>query len=436
MNNFKFNSSLFGAKVIYNLIRLLRLGEGTSFVGKSVLKFSPNFISEASKFISGAKISVTGTNGKTTSSGIIYHVLEQNGRKIVANRKGANMQTGIANAFALTLGGGKFFDNCVMECDEAYLARIQAGLKADYLLVTNLFADQVDRYSDVSVTRQKIQEGINAYKEVQLVLNADNPDVSCLKSAKKQIFYGVNTVEDHTGTVADYKEEKFNCPICGRELNFSTKFYAQQGHYACECGYSRPQPEFLADIVLEKDCSIIKIGNEEFVFPLAGLFNAYNALAAIALLKTIGVAEVKPHLLSYKTAFGRSEVREINGKKVLIQLIKNPAGASEVVKTLDLESDILIAINNNIADGTDISWLWDTNFERLRNTSRKIIVSGLKADEMAKRLKDAGVAETNIKVVKEIPKAIDYVLTMAENNITILPSYTALLEIDKLLKKF
>ena len=187
---------------------------------------------------------------------------------------------------------------------------------------------------------------------------------------------------------------------------------------------------------MEKDFSIIKLGEEEFKFPLAGLFNAYNALAAIALLKTVGATEIKSSLLTYKTAFGRSEVREIGGKKVLIQLIKNPAGASQVLKSVDVNSKILIAINNNIADGTDISWLWDTDFSSLANVTQKIVVSGLKAEDVLKRLVDAGVPKSNIEVVKEISTAIDSVLTMAENNITILPSYTALLEIDKLLKKF
>jgi len=436
MNNFKFGLTLLGARSVYNLIKILRVGEGTSFVGKMILKFSPNFVAEASGFVEGAKIAVSGTNGKTTTCGVVYHVLEQCGKKIVANRKGANMLTGIANAFALTLKSGKTVDNCVLECDEAYLERIQKGVKADFLLITNLFPDQVDRYSDVGVTRQKIQAGIDAHS-AQVLLNADNPDVAVLKSDKKPLFYGVKFVDDRTGLgEGKLEDENFVCPVCSKKLNYSKRFYAQQGHFSCECGFSRPQPEFEADIVLEKEFSIIKLGEEEFKFPFAGLFNAYNALAAIALLKTVGAKEIKSSLLTYKTAFGRSEVREIDGKKVLIQLIKNPAGASQVLKSVDVNSKILIAINNNIADGTDISWLWDTDFSRLKNVTQKIVVSGLKAEDVLKRLVDAGVSKSNIEVVKEISTAIDSVLTMAENNITILPSYTALLEIDKLLKKF
>ena len=150
MNNFKFGLTLVGAKLVYKLIKLTNAGEGTSFIGKMLLKFSPNFVNEASRFVTGSKFAITGTNGKTTTSGIVYHVLEQNGRKIVANRKGANMLTGIANAFALTLECGKSVDNCVLECDEAYLASIQSGVQANYLLVTNILQDLTFKVAEMT----------------------------------------------------------------------------------------------------------------------------------------------------------------------------------------------------------------------------------------------------------------------------------------------
>lgn len=436
MKNFKTSLILLGAKTVQQLIKLARAGEGTSLVGKLVLKSDPNFIKTAASNINGAKIAVTGTNGKTTTSGIISHILESNAKQVIANRKGANMLTGVANAFALALAPGKTFDNCVIESDEAYLAQIQKSLNADYLLVTNLFKDQVDRYSDVEITKQKIQEGINAHSKVQLVLNADDPLVAGLKSDIPGIYYGVKSVTDNTGTITTYKsEEKFSCP-CGKDLKYTKIFYAQHGHYYCDCGYKRPNVNFEADIILEKNYSIIKLGAEEFRFPLIGLFNAYNALAAIALLKTIGIHDIQKYLANFKTAFGRSEIRQIKGHQTVIQLIKNPAGANQVLKSIDLDSNILIIINDNIADGRDISWIWDTNFEHLAQTPKQITVSGTRAQDMATRLKYAGISEDKIIVKEEITKAIDYITTISENDITILPTYTALLTLNKLWKKY
>ena len=189
------------------------------------------------------------------------------------------------------------------------------------------------------------------------------------------------------------------------------------------------------DIILEKNYSVIKLNNEEFKVPLVGLFNAYNALAAIALLKTTGIQNIKAPLINFKTEFGRSEIREVRGHKTLIQLIKNPAGASEVIKSVDLESNLLIIINDNYADGRDVSWLWDADFERFKEAQNPIVVSGKRADDMAVRLKYTGFPDSKINVIPDIKNAIDYITTISENNITILPTYTALLELNKLWKK-
>ncbi len=436
MDNLRFILTLRLAQKIYELIQLTKAGEGTSFIGQVVLKLYPNFLETASKYIKGEKIAVTGTNGKTTTCGIISHILETNGRKIIANKKGANMLTGITNAFALGILPNTNYDNCVIESDEAYLVKIHEYIKSDYLLVTNLFRDQLDRYGELDTTKQKIQEGINKLEDIQLILNADDPLVASLQSKnKKAIYYGINTITDNSGkTSTTTPEEIFNCP-CGKQLKYTKKFYAQQGHYYCDCGYKRPTPDFEADVVLEKDYSLIKLGDDEYKIPLVGLFNAYNALGAIALLKTIGIKNINKGLESFKTTFGRSEVREVNGHKILIQLIKNPTGASEVIKSVDKNSNILIIINDNYADGRDVSWLWDADFERFKDVEKQIVVSGIRAEDMAVRLKYTGFSQEKITVIPDIKSAIDYTLNISENNITILPTYTALLELNKIWKK-
>lgn len=436
MQDIKLIITLGLAKSVYKLIKLTNAGEGTSFIGSLVLKNYPGFLSKAAGFIKSDKIMVTGTNGKTTTCGIISHILRENGKSVIANSKGANMLTGIANAFVLSLEPNKYYDNCVIESDEAYLAKTAKFIPADYLLVTNLFRDQLDRYGELDTTKRKIQEGIDQIPEVQLVLNADDPLAASLKSkTKPPVFYGISNITDNSGKkTISAPEEIFNCP-CGKTLKYSKKFYAQQGHYYCECGYKRPQPDFEADIILEKNYSVIKLNNEEFKVPLVGLFNAYNALAAIALLKTTGIQNIKAPLINFKTEFGRSEIREVRGHKTLIQLIKNPAGASEVIKSVDLESNLLIIINDNYADGRDVSWLWDADFERFKEAQNPIVVSGKRADDMAVRLKYTGFPDSKINVIPDIKNAIDYITTISENNITILPTYTALLELNKLWKK-
>ncbi len=436
MRNIKLLITLLAAKSAYALIKLTNAGEGTSFIGTLVLKNYPDFLSDAVRFIKSDKIMVTGTNGKTTTCGIISSVLRANGKMPVANSRGANMLAGVANAFALTLEPGKVYDNCVIESDEAYLSKTAKFIKADYLVVTNLFRDQLDRYGELDTTKQKIQEGIDFMPDVRLILNADDPLVSSLHAKnKKPVFYGIKNITDNSGNKMNLAPEEIFNFHCGKVLKYTKKFYAQQGHYYCECGYRRPEPDFEAEVVLEKNFSLIRLGNEEFKVPLVGLFNAYNALAAIVLLKATGVKNIAAPLLDFKTEFGRSELRDVRGHKTLIQLIKNPAGASEVIKSVDLDSNLLIIINDNYADGRDVSWLWDADFERLKYSEKPVVVSGLRAEDMAVRLKYAGVSDDKIIVLPDIKKAIDYVLTIAENNITILPTYTALLELNKLWKK-
>lgn len=297
------------------------------------------------------------------------------------------------------------------------------------MLVTNLFRDQLDRYGELATTKKLIQNGIDKKENLQLILNADDPLVATFSSTKEPIFYGVENVVG-LDEVKSSTEEAFNCPICGKALQYSKKFFAQQGHYYCDCTYKRIEPKYKANVTLHKDYSELEINGEVFKVPLVGLFNAYNALGAIALAKELEIKNIQKNIESFKVAFGRSEVKNLNGKKALIQLIKNPIGANEVLKTVDLNSNILIIINDNYADGRDVSWLWDAEFELLKECKKEIVVSGIRANDMALRLKYAEVK--NIKIIPEIKQAVDYVGKNSENNITILPTYTALLKINKL----
>lgn len=433
----KFYLSLIIARCTYLGIKLLNRSSGTSFVGMVVLKICPDFLKHCSKYIRKRMVTITGTNGKSTTSGLIAHILETANQNVVHNLKGANMLTGVANVFALSVEPFKRFDYAVIESDEAYLTKLYDYMKSDYLVVTNLFRDQLDRYGELNTTAGFIKNAIDKNPDLKLILNADDPIVATFDRTKYAVYYGFENVEydcsyEHKSNAPS---EVFNC-ICGQELKYSKQFFAQQGHYYCpKCGYKRHKCDYPADVKVYNDYSVITVQSRELSFEfkvnLAGLYNAYNALAAIAFGFETGLnqEEIQKALDTYHAIFGRTERRIINGNPAIIQLIKNPTGASEVLKTVDLNSNIVIAINDNYADGRDISWLWDSDFEQLKNAEKLVITSGTRANDMATRLKYAGIPQEKIIVEPNLKKAIDKA-TMAGKT-TILPSYTALLKIEK-----
>lgn len=443
MNRVRFYTALVLARLTYLAIKLLHRSSGTSFVGMMTLKVCPDFLAHCRKYIKNNAITISGTNGKTTTSGLVAHIFEENQNSIIHNVKGANMLTGIANVFALNIKPFKRFDYAVIESDEAYLTKLYDYFKADYLLVTNLFRDQLDRYGELSTTASFIQNAIDKNKELKLILNADDPLVTNFGKGKNAIYYGFEEVEFcseiHNAT-SNAPTEVFNC-ICGKPLQYNKQFFAQEGHYYCaKCGFKRPEPNYKGSVKIYSDYSELKIRHNdkdfEFKINLVGLYNAYNVLGAVACAMENGIdyQTIKKAVSTYKSIFGRAERRIINGHKTLIQLIKNPTGASEVLKTVDLSSNIVIAINDNYADGRDISWLWDSDFEQLKNAQKLVIASGIRAKDMATRLKYAGIPQEKIIVEEDIKSAIALAAKSdnIEERITILPSYTALLKISKM----
>lgn len=433
----EFYLALIIARCAYMGIRLLNKSSGTSFVGMLTLKVCPDFLAHCSKYIKKKTITITGTNGKSTTSGLIAHILDTANQKVIHNLKGANMLTGVANVFALSVRPFKRYDYAVLESDEAYLTKLYDFMKSDYLVVTNLFRDQLDRYGELNTTAEFIKNAIDKNPDLKLILNADDPIVATFDRTKYAVYYGFENVEydcnyEHKSNAPS---EVFNC-LCGHPLEYSKQFFAQQGHYFCsKCGYKRHECDYPADVKVFNDYSIITVKNRgydyEFKVNLAGLYNAYNALAAIAFAFETGLNqdEIQKAFDNYKAIFGRTEKRIINGNPAVIQLIKNPTGASEVLKTVDLKSNIVIAINDNYADGRDISWLWDSDFEQLKDAQNLVITTGKRANDMATRLKYAGIPQEKIIIEPNMKKAIEMATTNGKT--TILPSYTALLKINK-----
>ncbi len=433
--------------------------EATSFPGKIVQKVCPDFLSKCSEYINHPRFAVTGTNGKTTTSGILSEILDKKGLKIISNKLGANMPNGIITALAKGLykknGTIQNVDGVVLECDEAYFSAISNKFVFDYILITNLFRDQLDRYGEMDIARRKIIKGIELNPDIKIILNADDPSLSEITEKlnyndDKFIYFGFNNIE-----YIDYEKnsnspkETIDCPKCGENILYNKRYYAQLGSWYCACGNQRKMLDVAANAFIYPDKSILDVTYKNkkysFITKLSGLYNAYNALGAIAAALLAGVEPnfIEDAMRSYSPVFGRHQkVKLNNGGVMTIHLIKNPVGASEVLRGLKnlKNSRMLIAINDNYADGRDVSWLWDADFESLSDFSNVIYTTGIRSYDMSLRLKYANVNPVLIETFDSTDKvslSIEACINeLNENeNLVVLTTYTGLLEINKNLGK-
>ena len=446
MNKVKFYTALLAANMVDSGLRLMSKSSGTALPGLVGLNICPEFISLSQKYAKEGIINITGTNGKTTTAGLFAAILKENGKKVLHNEKGANMLTGIASALVSGVGFNRKNDYFVLETDEAYLTKLYNHIKADYLLVTNLFRDQLDRYGELDTTFKKINEAILKNKDLKLVLNGDDPMVASLGDNNDTVYYGFDDIKFMFDAIdANAPSEAVNCKKCGKELEYNKRFYAHIGDYTCSCGYKRPDLKYKATGKIYLESSEIEVQTAEkamnFKICLPGLYNVYNALGAIALALELGVDEkiIQKAFDNYHSVFGRAESIKIKGKNALVQLIKNPVGASEVLRLIvdNKKSTLLIVLNDNYADGRDVSWIWDANFEILKEYKQKIVVSGERAYDMAVRLKYAGVNESQFEVIPDLKLALKKAVSQTEdeNTLLILPTYTALLKMQNIIKK-
>lgn len=447
------------AKAVSGLVNALHLGAGTSLPGKIARKIDPDLLTNLGKQIREQKIAVTGTNGKTTTCGLLAQFVRESNKRVVHNQLGANMVPGITAALLnqSNLCGNLKADIGVLEVDEASLKGITAEVAVDQIVVTNLFRDQLDRYGELDTTAKLIRTGIMQTGLPQgkgrLILNADDPIVAGLGNDLPLDcidYFGIQTVEyPNTPATSDaeivFPRETTYCPRCHEGLNYAQTIYGHLGHYTCQaCGYQRPGCRVEAEHVLvtptgsqirlrvDGDIHNVSLG-------LPGLFNVYNFLAAIASLVASGLAPsvINQGLANYQSVFGRAERKVIDGKTVMVMLIKNPVGASEVLKLVsgDPNGRLLVALNDQYADGRDVSWIWDAQFELLANIQKKTIVSGIRAEDMAVRLKYAGVPTRLMQVLPDLRQAVNQALndTRPDEVLYVLPTYTALLALRNIL---
>lgn len=425
-------------KATHCLLRLFKLG-ATSLPGALALKICPDILGYAAKNVD--IIAVTGTNGKTTSSRIIERALQNEGRSVCANRSGANLMPGITATLILNLRffGGVKCESAVIECDEAACRLVLGKMKPRVLLVTNLFRDQLDRYGTVTRPRDCIAAGLRDTPETVAVINADCPMAASITRLcpNETVYYGLS--EHKRQSVGSGEDD--SCPVCGQKLAYKGLSYANLGEFSCKCGFVRKSPSFSADSVLPDGSFVLRAGNEKTlcVPALPGLYNIYNSAGAIAAAVTDGAAfaSAVDAAQSFDCGFGRMESFPLGKRGAKMILIKNTAAADQTITEVCRESGdktLVLAVNDRIADGTDISWLDEADFGMLarRGGVKRAYVCGDRAESAEKRLERENIPCQSCKNYDKLIAS----LRDEENSIFILPTYTAMLELRaKLVRK-
>jgi lipid II isoglutaminyl synthase (glutamine-hydrolysing) len=437
------------ARAVGGLARAAGRGGGTSLPGKLLMRLEPSAIrSLAARLPQGSAV-ISATNGKTTSAAMAASILELSGIPLVHNRAGANMAGGIASTLLeAARGSGIDGELGLFEVDELWLPRMVEELRPRAVLLGNLFRDQLDRYGELETIAERWAEVVAGLPaDAQLVLNADDPLVADLGRERANVtFFGV---EDDTMALPrmQHAADSKHCRRCGQAYAYDAVYLGHLGRYRCSrCGARRPAPDVVATGVRlngTRDAAFtLRIGGQRATvrLPLPGLYNVYNALGAAALCHAIDVPfdEVTAGLQTVEAAFGRAETIQLDGRPLSILLIKNPAGANEVLRTLALEDgplDLLAVLNDNVADGRDVSWVWDADFELLAGRVRRVTCAGTRAGELAVRLKYAGVEPERLAVVPELERALDAARANSDGPLYALPTYTALLALRELLAR-
>jgi UDP-N-acetylmuramyl tripeptide synthase len=395
---------------------------------------------------------ISGTNGKTTTTNMIVKILGDAGYKVTSNLEGANLITGVTASLIKDAGiwGKLNCDYAVLEVDEASMPGVLREVNAGVVVLTNFFRDQLDRYWELDKITGIIHDALHKQKQATLILNADDPLVAQFQKTTSvpALFYGLGANDQSARTGAQTRDGKF-CPFCGAALDYRFFHYSQLGLYSCPgCEFSRPVPQVEAfEPKVEGGqtrCRLVYDGREvELAVQVQGLYNLYNALAAFSVGLHLGL-DSGPALDSlgrYRPVTGRMEVFNYKGKLAYLNLVKNPTGFNEGLATLCAakgSKDVFIAINDNDADGRDVSWLWDVDFEMLGEDHRlfnSFVCCGLRGEEMAVRLKYAGVPINKVSINANMHQAIKSALAGSAGAAYLFSTYTALWPAQKMIKK-
>lgn len=411
---------------------------GSALPGLIADKLDPRLATKLSKNFSSITL-ITGTNGKTTTTKMLVEILRADGREVITNQSGSNLKRGITSKLIeeASIFGRVKGDVAVFEVDEASLPAVASVLKPTQVAILNLFRDQLDRYGELDTTAGILSSVLSAHKGAEVLLNGDDPLVASLadRAGSKVEFFGVES-SDIKKLEHDATADSAHSPYDGTPLKYSKNWFGHLGHYRSEDGkFARPAVQY--GLKQEGMELTVKMSEDTFEvkLPLPGLYNAYNALAAaaMAIKMDVNIDVIKSTLEATQAAFGRVESFEYKGRQVYLLLIKNPTGFNQVIQTFvkkhKQNNQIMIAINDNFADGRDVSWLWDAAVEEIAG-KQPVVVSGTRAYDMALRLK---YADRKADVEPDIQDAFERVVrqTPEGGTVYVLPTYTAMMGLRK-----
>lgn len=427
--------------------------KGTALPGLVAEKIDPHLLRKLKQdnFPKGIVV-ITGTNGKTTTAKMLADILRANGMSIIHNTAGSNLRRGIISTILAECSnkGVCQQEMAIFEVDEAYVPGVCAELKPDIVVVTNLFRDQLDRYGELDSIATNFK---NTFCKIttKLILNADDPLVASMgrETINQVSYFGIS---DYIGEVIehDYTADSIFDIVTGKKLQYSQRYFGHMGIYRSENSSTvRPKPNVdlikMTKFTKQKSEFVVSITtkDQKITLNLPGLYNIYNALAAIDVANTLGVDLdiITKSISQVKSAFGRGEIMPYQDKALQLILFKNPTGFNQVIQTYlkpkPQTTPIMFSVNDNIADGKDVSWLWDSALEDIADYKGKIIVSGLRALDMALRLKYAGINMSNVIIEPDQQKAVELLLDTTQKREVgyIMATYTAMLDIRKIVTK-
>lgn len=445
------DTKILAARAVGEVARRAGKGGGTTLPGKVLTRLEPNAIARLAARLSGGTAVISATNGKTTVAAMAASVLQRSGVTLVHNRAGANMADGVASTLLRAARRSEAIHGefGLFEVDEFWLDRVTPQLAPRVMLLCNLFRDQLDRYGELEAIADRWTAVVRALGDTRLALNADDPLIADLGRERPRVaYYGVEDPAMALPQMQHASDSK-HCRRCGAAYAYGAIYLGHLGRYSCpRCGQRRPQP-----VVCARQIELLGTRSARFELctaggsavvslPLPGLYNVYNALGAATLCLELGVGldRIVEGLERVSPAFGRAEWIELEGVELSMLLIKNPAGANEILRTLVLEPgelEVLAILNDRAADGRDVSWIWDADFELLADRVRRVTCAGTRAVELGLRLKYAGVPVDRLRVIPAFATALDESLRSASSGrVYALPTYTALLQLrDELARR-
>jgi UDP-N-acetylmuramyl tripeptide synthase len=432
------------ARAVGALSRVGRRGGGTTLPGKLLWKVDPSAVDALAAGLASGVALVSATNGKTTTTAMVAEILGKR-RRLAWNRAGANLLSGIASA----LVAGRKADFGLFEADEGALPEALARTRPRAVLLGNLFRDQLDRYGELELVAERWRDAVTAMsEETVLVVNADDPLVADLAADRlRAVRFGLDDPRHARGDLQHAADSKY-CVRCGTPYSFAVAYVGHLGDYSCPaCGHGRPRLDVAArnielrGLVSSRFRLCAPHGELDVELALPGLYNVYNAAGAAALSLAVGASleDVRSGLERFNAAFGRFERIASGGKSIVLLLIKNPAGANEAVRTLEtgVPPVLVVALNDAIADGQDVSWVWDVDFEPLLARAGHVVVTGDRAAELGLRFVYGGLSEDRLEVVPSLEHALDRGLELVDAGVelVVLPTYTAMLALRAILAR-